>query len=148
MVIAGIIAAASLGTLFPLYASYCASAVRSVRMFRLSERVGILLGTPDGEVAAEDFDRVLELLRLCPEDDEDRSSLRAVTLYFHGLRVAGEAVRNFAPRLAVWIERERASCAHFAAIALDRRICSSRSLLAEQESGGSSRAEAYDLHAF
>jgi hypothetical protein len=37
--------------------------------------------------------------------------------------------------VADWTERERAGCAYFAAVTLDRRIAYNRDLMAQQSSG-------------
>ena len=43
--------------------------------------------------------------------------------------------RPLAPAVANWTEQERAGCAYFAAVALDRRIAHNRDLMAQQMSG-------------
>jgi hypothetical protein len=134
MLIAGIIAAASLVALLPLFVSYCGTVLSSVRSEPLSERVSTLIGSYDGDLAAEDFDRVLQLVRLCPEQEPDRAGVRAVTVYYRTLQAGGRLCGRLSPSFADWTERECGDCTHFAAVVLDRSISSSRSLFTRQAS--------------
>jgi hypothetical protein len=134
MLIAGIIAAASLVALLPLFVSYCGTALSSARSEPLSERVSTLIGSYEGDLAAQDFDRVLQLVRLCPEHEPDRAGVRAVTTYYRTLQAGGRLCGRFSPSFADWTERECEDCAHFAAVVLDRSISSSRSLFTQQAS--------------
>jgi hypothetical protein len=131
MVIAEMMAAASLVALVPLYVSYCASLLSAARTMQISERVAALTGARDGQLEAHDFERVLQLVRLCPDYDEGSTGVRAVTAYYRALDVSGRLVGGFSPKLAAWTEQERRNCAHFAAVVLCRCISSSRSLLAQ-----------------
>jgi hypothetical protein len=132
MVIAGLIAALSLGALLPLYVSYCGTVLSLARKERISDRVAALTGSGDTALAADDFDRVLQLVRLCPEYDADQAGVRAVTTYYRALQLCRRVCGPSSPSLAVWIERERANCSHFAAVVLGRCISSSRRLLSQQ----------------
>jgi hypothetical protein len=134
MVIAGFIAALSLAALLPLFVSYCGTLLSSARKERISDRVAALTGASDTELAADDFDRVLQLVRLCPEYDADRAGVRAVTTYYRGLQLCGRVCGGHSPSLEVWIKRERAHCSHFAAVVLGRCISLSRRLLSQQAS--------------
>jgi hypothetical protein len=134
MLTAGIIAAASLVALLPLFVSYCGTLLSSVRSESLSERVSTLIGSCDADLAAQDFDRVLELVRLCPEHEADCVGVRAVTIYYRALQAGGRLCGGLSPRVADWTERECGDCAHFAAVVLDRCISTSRSLFTRQAS--------------
>jgi hypothetical protein len=93
------------------------------------------LGSVTGIVrtaTAEDFSRVVQLLKLCPERPEDRNSLRAVGAYYHFLGFVRSTVALVVPSLKSWADGERAQCSYFAAVALGRRIAFSRDLLAQQ----------------
>jgi hypothetical protein len=132
MLIAGLIAAASLGALLPLFCSYCGAVLASVRNEPLSERVSTLVGSRDGDLAAPDFDRVLQLVRLCPEYEADRAGVRAVTIYYRALQTCGPWCGGLSPSFTEWAERECRDCAHFAGVVLDRCISSSRRLFTQQ----------------
>jgi hypothetical protein len=134
MLTAGIIAAASLVALLPLYVSYCGTVLSSVRSEPLSERVSTLIGSGEADLAAHDFDRVLQLVRLCPEHEADRVGVRAVTMYYRALQAGRRLCGGLSPRFADWTEREGGDCAHFAAVVLDRSISSSRRLFTRQAS--------------
>ena len=63
---------------------------------------------------------------------EDRSGIRAVGAYFQMLSVVKLTLAKVAPSVRSWADLERAQCAYFAAVALDRRIAFSRDMLAQQ----------------
>jgi hypothetical protein len=133
MITASLIFVISLATLLQFSISHCRSILAGSRKVGLSDRVREVAGI-DGQksVAAEDFRRLLELVRLCPERGDDQSEIRAVGTYYGALDVFGRACRSIIPSLAAWTERERQSCSYFAAVALDRRISYSRDLLTQQ----------------
>jgi hypothetical protein len=131
---AALIAAVSLAALVQVFVSYCRSVLASARKVELSARVVTLAGVEGESLAAEDFDRVLQLVRLCPEHDADRSEIRAIGTYYLLLQVLDRVAGALNPRIAIWTKRESGSCSHFAATVLDRSISSSRSLFTEQAS--------------
>jgi len=130
VLIAALIATVSLLALLPLWVSYCGTVLSSVRNFAPSDRVTSLVGTGGRDIVAEDFERILQFVRLCPQAGGDRS-VRAVASYYRFLGGFGSALGKFSPGLAVWVSSERVNCAHFAAVTLDRYISSSRNLLSE-----------------
>ena len=82
--------------------------------------------------SGEDFNRVMQLLHLCPERPEDRKGIQAIGAYFRLLSFAGSTVAQLAPSMKSWTDSERGHCTYFAAIALERRISFSRDMLAQQ----------------
>jgi len=131
-VIAALIGAASLFALLPVFVSYCGTLLSSARRVEISDRVAALAGVRDGNLAAGDFDRILQLVRLCPEHDADRSGIRLIRIYYRMIHALGAVFGGASPDLVTWAERERGDCSHFAAVVLDRCISSSRSLLTRQ----------------
>jgi hypothetical protein len=121
----------SLVTLFMFFVSYCRSMMASAARHELSEEVRDVTGIQE-TASAGDYKRVVQILQLCPERPEDRSSLRAVDLYHSCLKTVQGALATVMPKLEAWIDREQASCAYFAAVALDRRISFNREMLAQQ----------------
>jgi hypothetical protein len=121
----------SLVTLFMFFVSYCRSMMASAARHELSEEVRDVTGIKE-TASARDYDRVVQILKLCPERPEDRSSLRAVSLYHSCLKTVQGALATVMPSLKSWMEQEQASCAYFAAVALDRRISFNREMLAQQ----------------
>jgi len=131
---AALIAAVSLAALVQVFVSYCRTVLASAGKVELSARVVALAGMEGESLAAGDFDRVLQLVHLCPEYDADRTGVRAIGTYYRMLQVLDRLAGAFNPGVATWTEREGRSCSHFAAVVLDRCISSSRSLLTQQAS--------------
>jgi hypothetical protein len=131
---ATLIAVVSLAALVQVFVSYCRSVLASARKVELSARVTALAGMEGESLAADDFDRVLQFVRLCPEHDADRTGIRAIGIYYRLLRILGRVIGTFNPRVAIWTEHERQGCSHFAAVVLDRCVSSSRSLFTQQAS--------------
>ena len=91
-----------------------------------------MTGITNQEVGADDFNRLLQLVRLCPERGDDQSEIRAVGTYYGLLEVLNRVSLRMAPGLSGWFEQERQNCSYFAAVALDRRISYSRDLYTQQ----------------
>lgn len=129
--IAAVILMVSLVTLLMFFASYCRSLVASSSKHTLSQEVRDVTGIwapPTGQ----DFARVMQLMELCPERPDDRSRLQAVEMYHSILIVLQHSVARMIPSLKAWTEQERAGCASFAVVALDRRIAFNREMLMQQ----------------
>jgi len=82
--------------------------------------------------SGEDFNRVMQLLHLCPERPEDRKGIQAIGAYFRLLSFVSSTFAQLVPSMKAWMESERGHCTYFAAIALERRISFSRDMLAQQ----------------
>jgi hypothetical protein len=132
MVVAACIAGVSMMALLPLYVSSCRSILAAAERTPLSERVTALLGTDVEELTAGDFDRVLQLVRLCPEHGDGRGGIRAITVYQRAIELGAAFFGRFSPRVGAWSDVQRRQCAHFAATVLDRSISSSRRMLTQQ----------------
>ena len=128
---ATLILVCSLVLMLQFFISYCRSLIAATAKEPLPVEVQEVTGI--GHTASpEDFSRVVQLLNLCPDRPEDRSSLRAVSAYYHFLNFVRSTVALAVPSLKVWADSERAHCTYFAAVALGRRIAFSRDLLAQQ----------------
>lgn len=121
----------SMATALMFFVSYCRSLTASSASHILSDEVRDVTGIP-AEASGGDYARVMQLLALCPERPKDSSGLHAVGVYFSILNFVESTIAPILPRLRAWAEQERAGCAYFAAVALDRRIAFSRELLAQQ----------------
>jgi hypothetical protein len=130
--IAALICVISIAAFLQFFVSYCRSILASSRKFQLSDRVREVTGIANHDVGADDFERLLQLVRLCPERGDDRSEIRAVGTYYGLLAIVNRVSRPLLPALASWTEHERQSCSYFAAVALDRRISYSRDLFTQQ----------------
>jgi hypothetical protein len=113
------------------FVSYCRSLTAASSHYALSKEVRDVTGI-HALASGQDFTRVMQLLQLCPERPEDRLGLRAVRYYFEILNFLQNTVARLTPSVQSWAEQERAGCANFAVVALDRRIAFSREILAEQ----------------
>jgi len=129
--IAGIIFACSVVFLLQFFVSYCRSLIAASSKQALSAEVRDVTGIATA-ATGEDFPRVMQLLHLCPETPEDRSRVQAVGAYFGLLNFVRSTFARVVPSLRTWTEAERAHCAYFAAVALERRIAFSRDMLAQQ----------------
>jgi len=129
--IAAVIFVVSMVTLLMFFASYCRSLMAASSRHTLSREVRDVTGIW-AVASGQDFTRVVQLLQLCPERPEDRRGLRAVELYYSILVLLQRSVARVVPSLQAWAERERAGCANFAVVALDRRIAFSREILSQQ----------------
>jgi len=128
---ATLIFVASVATLWMFFISYCRSLMASSMRHPLSAEVKDVTGIRT-VASAGDYRRVMQLLQLCPERQEDRAGLRAVNIYHSFLGAARRIFSWIMPSVRSWAEHEQASCAYFAAVALDRRIAYSREMLAQQ----------------
>ena len=132
--IAALIFVIAIAGFLQFFVSYCRSLIAAYECADLSEQAREVTGISNRHVNGQDFERLLQLVRMCPEPGDDSREIGAVRTYFRLLSVARAAFRRIAPSLEQWMERERESCAYFAAVALDRRIAHSRGLMAEQQS--------------
>jgi len=121
----------SLATLLMFFVSYCRSLMASSSRHTLSKEVRDVTGI-QASASAGDFARVMQLLSLCPERPDDRTGLQAVEVYYAILGMLNKLTARMVPSLHLWAEQERAGCANFAVVLLDRRIAFSREILAQQ----------------
>lgn len=128
---AAFILAFSLLTLLMFFISYCRSLTASSFSTSLSTEVRDVAGIP-ATASGRDFARVMQILQLCPDRPEDRSRLQVVSAYYSLLNVIDQVFAKLVPAVGNWAETERAGCAHFAAVALGRRIALNREMLAQQ----------------
>jgi hypothetical protein len=132
MMLAALILVVSIAFLVQFFVAYCRSLLAASYQVELSDQAHEITGIEDRLVKGKDFKRVLQLIRLCPEPPgNDRFRLRAVSAYFALLNLLRASFRSLAPRIAAWAAQERATCAYFAAVALDRRIAYNHELVAE-----------------
>ncbi|MBZ5700661.1 MAG: hypothetical protein LAN84_02305 [Acidobacteriia bacterium] len=129
--IAAAILVLSLGALVQFFISYSRSLVAAAAAQPLSVETQEVAGISTS-ARGEDFARLLQLLELCPERPHDRGEIRAVRSYFRLVSALRWSLARLLPSLQPWMEAQRAQCAYFAAVALDRRIAFSRGVLAAQ----------------
>jgi len=129
--IAAVILVCSVILMLQFFVSYCRSLIAASSKEQLPLEVQEVIGISRAPLP-EDFSRVVQLLKLCPERPEDRGNLRFVGAYYRFLGLVSSTIASVAPSLKAWAYRERALCTYFAAVTLGRRIAFSRSLLAQQ----------------
>ena len=128
---AALIFAVSIVTLLMFFVSYCRSLMAASSSHTLSSEVRDVTGIKDAPTS-RDYAKVMQLLQLCPERPDDRAGLRAVAIYYDILDLTQRTIARLAPQLQNWTEHERAGCASFAAVALDRCIAFNRETLARE----------------
>jgi hypothetical protein len=128
---AAFILAFSLLTLLMFFVSYCRSLTASSLHKSLTEEVMDVTGI-QARASGRDFARVMQILQLCPDRRDDSSGLRIVGAYYAFLNLLDQTASRLSPAVHSWAEEERAGCAHFAAVALGRRIALNREMLAQQ----------------
>jgi hypothetical protein len=128
---AGIILVCSLVLFLQFFVFYCRSLIAVSSKQVLSPEVKDVTGIQRA-ARGEDFQRVMQLLQLCPERPEDRNGIQAIGAYFRLLNLLKSTLARMVPSMQVWTESERGQCAYFAAVALERRISFSRDMLAQQ----------------
>ncbi len=130
--IAALIFVISMVFLLQFFIAYCRALIAASFRLELSPQAHEVTGIDDHIVRNDDFRRLLQLVRLCPEPGNDGLELRAVRDYYALLGFLRSTLGSLAPALAAWTDRERQGCGYFAAVALDRRIAHNRDLMAEQ----------------
>jgi hypothetical protein len=128
---AGIILVCSVVFLLQFFVSYCRSLIAASVKTPLSAEVQDVTGIRNA-ATGEDFERVVQLLQLCPDRPEDRNGIQAIGAYFNLLGALRSTLARAIPSVLAWTEAERGHCTYFAAVALDRRIAFSRDMFAQQ----------------
>lgn len=129
---AALIFVVSLTALLQFFVSYCRSLISASHGRELSQPTRELTGIAGVGVNGEEFSRFMQLVRLCPEHGDDGQAMTAVRIYYSILGFLRMAGGRASKSYYNWLEAERGGCAYFAAVALDRRIASSRELMAQQ----------------
>jgi len=78
---AGVIFIFSAAALLQFFISYCRSLIAASSKQALSAEVKDVTGI-QRIASGDDFQRVMQLLQLCPERPEDRNSVQAIGAYF------------------------------------------------------------------
>jgi hypothetical protein len=131
--IASLILVVSLAFFVQFFVFYTRSLIAASCKHDLSESVREITGITGQRVQTAQFARLLQLVELCPGSGSDELGIRAVRAYFGGLNLMSSMLTRMPSaaiaKAAAWAEREQASCAYFAATALDQRMAYSRALL-------------------
>jgi len=76
----------------------------------------------NGTVSANDFDTFAGLHDLTPELQPNAGSLSTVRFYVRAIEAIDSLFGAAVPSIAAWSQRERAVCARYAAVQIDRRL--------------------------
>lgn len=131
--IASLILVVSVAVFAQFFVFYTRSLIAASCKHSLSESVREVAGISGQLVQTAQFNRLLQLVELCPGSGNDEMGIRAVRAYFGALTLMTALLARLPSaamtKVLAWAEGERASCAYFAAIALDQRMAYSRTLL-------------------
>src|SRR5207245_2154403 len=99
--IAPLVLVIAFSALLQFFVSYCRSVIAASTGLDLSEQVREISGIESRRVRSDEFTRLLQLLRLCPEPGNDQFGIGAVHGYYGLLGLLGFFFRDFS-----------AACAH------------------------------------
>jgi hypothetical protein len=119
---ATIVSVLSLAAFVYFLVGYCRALVIAYAKVELSPNARTAAGLGGRELRGEDFPALLLRIRLCRTAGDDRWELLAVRGYFKLVNLLTHLLHSYAPTIQAWSERERCACAHFAAVAFDRRL--------------------------
>ena len=131
--IAALIFVVSIAAFIQFFVFYSRSVIAASRKHALSENVREVTGISGEMVEDLQFDRLPQLVAVCPGCGGVGMGMRAVRGYVGGLCVflsrVPEMLSGMLAGAASWLKRERAACAFVAATALDQQMAYSRTLL-------------------
>jgi hypothetical protein len=116
-----LISVLSLAALSQFFIAYCRSLLRMYGKVELSEPGRRLAGLGRNGPDDAAFSRIMRLVREYPYSGGDGAEVVSIRVYYALLRVLCVTCGVW-PALRYWVTAEREDCAHFAAVALDRRI--------------------------
>jgi hypothetical protein len=112
----------TVGALVQFFVAYCRTILLTYSKVEISERTREVTGISIEKVEPEEFSRLMGLLRVAPDPCDDAAELRAVSIYFRIIQLTRRLVSPLSRAAHEWSEIELGRCAHFAAVALDRRL--------------------------
>jgi len=81
-------------------------------------------------LSGQDFRAIAKLHELTPNLQKESAGLGLVRLYYHMIHAVGKLASGRLEVVAEWAERERALCARYAAVQVDRRLQANQALAA------------------
>lgn len=117
---------------FALY--YWRAVLSGVAAQPVSERVLAAARVENGRFTGGDFARLAGLHDLTPDLNPSQGGLGLVRLYFRAIDGMHSMVGLHMPAVGEWIERERITCARYAAVQIDRRLQANLALAASLRS--------------
>lgn len=117
---------------FALY--YWRAVLAGVAAQPVSHRVLEAAHVEGGSLSAKDFETLAGLHDLTPDLRPERGGLSLVRLYFRAIGTVEAVLGGSIPSIAAWGQRERAICARYAAVLIDRRLQANLELAASLRS--------------
>jgi hypothetical protein len=117
---------------FGLY--YWRAVLAGVAAQPVSERVLSAARVENGRVAPEHFETLAGLHDLTPDLFPNRGGLGFVRIYYRAVESIGAVLGARIPAVAAWSLHERAICARYAAVQVDRRLQANLQLAASLRS--------------
>jgi len=113
---------------FALY--YWRAILSGVAAQPVSDRVLAAANLEPASMKGQDFERLAGLHALTPELHPDGGGLTLVRVYYKAIEALSLLSSGGLPNLAAWCERERVTCARYAAVQIDRRLQANLALAA------------------
>jgi len=113
---------------FALY--YWRAVLSGVAAQPVSHQVLEAAHVENGRLSGNDFATLAGLHDLTPELQRNQGGLSLVRLYFRAIGAIEVVLGGSMPTLAAWGQRERAICARYAAVQIDRRLQANLALAA------------------
>jgi hypothetical protein len=110
----------SLSAFSQFFLFYCRAVVLAYEQVEISPASRKFAGLETAPISGDEFGRILRLASLCTTPAGDRAQRIAARLYFFTVSALRLVIPS--PALSSWADSQRAACAHFAAVALDRRV--------------------------
>jgi hypothetical protein len=117
---------------FALY--YWRAVLAGVAAQPVSDRVLVAAQVENGRLTPQHFETLAGLHDLTPDLNPDRSGLGLVRVYYRLIGGLDVILGKRIPTLAKWSEHERAICARYAAVLVDRRLQANLDLAASLRS--------------
>jgi hypothetical protein len=117
---------------FALY--YWRAVLAGVAAQPVSDRVLVAAQVEDGRLMPKHFQTLAGLHDLTPNLNPKRGGLGLVRVYYRFIEGLDVVLGKRIPTFAVWSERERALCARYAAVLVDRRLQANLDLAASLRS--------------
>jgi hypothetical protein len=117
---------------FGLY--YWRAVLSGVAAQPVSDRVLWAAHVENGRVTSQDFETLAGLHELTPDLYPNRGGLGLVRLYHRVVQAVDALAGSRIPAIAAWSNRERAICARYVAVQVDRRLQANLELAASLRS--------------
>ena len=117
---------------FALY--YWRAILAGVAAQPVSDRVLVAAQVENGRLTPQHFQTLAELHELTPELNANHSGLGLVRIYYGFIEGLDAMFGKRIPAFAQWSEQERAICARYAAVLVDRRLQANLDLAASLRS--------------